>query len=183
MNVLDLIRRHRIIAGLLGAAVLAAAAVPVVAYVVVPALVKRELVEDLPLPAATAAPVATESAAGSATAPAASAAEVETLLQGMLVRINAADYGSGTVRIVRVGGDHYVRFENVDIAGAPDMYVYLSDQTDGKPGSFLDLGKLKATNGSFNHAIPAGSDLGGVRSVVIWCRQFSVTVTYALMAR
>lgn len=183
---MDLIRRHRLLAAVVGAAILAAAAVPVVAYVVVPAFVKRELVEDLPLPTATAAataalaasPTAASSPAGTVAAP-----EIVTLLQGMLVRINAVDYGSGTVKIVQVGGDRYVRFENVDIAGAPDMYVYLSDQGDGKPGTFVDLGKLKATNGSFNHAIPASADLGAVRSVVIWCRQFSVTVTYALMPR
>ncbi len=181
---MTLIRRHRLLAALVGGAILAAAAVPVVAYVVVPAFVKRELVEDLPLPSTTAPALATAAASGTAASPAGTAAaQVETLLQGMLVRISAADYGSGTVRIVRVGGDRYVRFENVDIAGAPDMYVYLSDQADGKPGTFVDLGKLKATNGSFNHAIPASVDLGPVRSVVIWCRQFTVTVTYAVMAR
>jgi hypothetical protein len=38
---------------------------------------------------------------------------------------------------------------DVEIAAAPDMYVYLSDRTDGKLGTYIDLGKLKATNGSF----------------------------------
>src|SRR5207245_8613831 len=56
---------------------------------------------------------------------------------------------SGVVRLVRIGTDLVLRFEDVDIAGAPDMYVYLSDRTDGQPGAFVDLGKLKATNGSF----------------------------------
>ena len=106
-------------------------------------------------------------------------AGVEPVRKGELVRINAADYGTGVVRIVKIGDDRLVRFEDVDIAGAPDMYVYLSDQTDGRPGTFVDLGKLKATNGSFNYAIPTSVDLATVRSVVVWCRQFSVTVTYA----
>ena len=72
-----------------------------------------------------------------------------------------------------------MRFENVEIAGAPDTYVYLSDRSDGKPGTYVDLGKLKATNGSFNYAIAPDVDLAAVRSVVVWCRRFNVTITYA----
>jgi len=139
-----------------------AASIPVVAYVVVPQLVRRTVVEDLPI----ASP-------GGATS--------ETVLRGELVRISAADYGSGIIRIVRTGNDRFVRFEDVDIAGAPDMYVYLSDRDDGKPGVFVDLGKLKATNGSFNYPIPASVDLAAVRSLVIWCRQFNVSITYATL--
>ena len=165
-------RKHRPLATAAAAIVFVAIAAPVTAYVVVPAFAKRAIVEDLPL---------------SPTVPAAnsgariSASDVETLLKGELVRISFADYGSGAVRIVRVGSDRLVRFEGVDIAGAPDMYVYLSDRTDGTPGIFFDLGKLKATNGSFNQLIPASVDLAMVRSVVIWCRQFAVTVTFAVM--
>lgn len=145
----------------LGAVGLAGAvALPLVAFVIVPALVRSTLVEDLP-------PV---------TGP-----PIETVSQGELIRINAADYGSGIVRIVKVGEDHVLRFQGVDIAGAPDMYVYLSDRVDGRPGAFVDLGKLKATSGSFNYPIPASVDLATVRSVVVWCRQFSVTVTYATL--
>ena len=113
--------------------------------------------------------------------PSAASQTPATLVSGELVRISVADYGSGTVRIVTVGDSWVLRFDDVDIAGAPDAYVYLSDRTDGMPGRFTDLGRLKATNGSFNHPIPAGTDLGAVRSVVLWCRQFSVTITYATL--
>ena len=139
-----------------------------------PQFVRSTLVEAPPTASAPA------SATGSAGAPSASPA---TLAKGELVRISVADYGSGTVRILQVGTDRVLRFENVDIAGAPDMYVYLSDRDDGKPGTFVDLGKLKATNGSFNYAVPASVDLAAIRSVVVWCRQFTVTVTYAVLAR
>jgi electron transfer DM13 len=131
-----------------------------VAYVIVPALVRSTLVEELP------------AAAGPAT---------QTLVQGELVRINAVDYGSGSVRIVKIGDDRFVRFENVDIAAAPDMYVYISDRIDGQPGTFVDLGKLRATNGSFNYPIPATVDIASVKSLVVWCRQFSTTVTFAVL--
>lgn len=152
------LRRHPRLS-IVGALLVAGAlSVPLVAFVIVPAFVKSTLVEELPV-----------------------APGIETLAQGDLVRISAADYGTGVVRIVKSGGDRFVRFEGVDIAGAPDTYVYLSERTDGKPGAFIDLGKLKATNGSFNYAIPASVDLASVRSLVIWCRQFSVTITYALL--
>ncbi|MDQ2950978.1 MAG: DM13 domain-containing protein, partial [Chloroflexota bacterium] len=98
-----------------------------------------------------------------------------------LVRISAADYGTGTVRIAQTDTGKVLRFENVDIAGAPDVYVYLSDRSDGQPGAFIDLGRLKATNGSFNYTIPTSADLGVVRSVVLWCRAFNVTITYATL--
>ncbi|HEV8469337.1 MAG TPA: DM13 domain-containing protein [Candidatus Limnocylindria bacterium] len=158
-TVARLIRRHPVLSAL-GALVLAGTvAAPLVAYVIVPALVRSTLVEDLPMARASSV----------------------TVSQGELVRINAADYGSGVVRIVKVGDDRFLRFENVDIAGAPDMYVYLSDLTNGRPGAFVDLGRLKATNGSFNYPIPPAVDLRAVRSVVVWCRQFTVTVTYAVL--
>ena len=147
---------------------LVALAVPFIAFVVVPQLVRSTLVEELPV-----RPVA--SSTGSTEVP------QTTLVSGMLVKISVADYGTGTVRIVKIGDSQVLRFDNVDIAGAPDTYVYLSDRTDGSPGTFTDLGKLKATNGSFNYAIPAGTNVGAVRSVVLWCRQFSVTITYAIL--
>ena len=184
----SVVRAHpRLVA--LGAFLTAVAlAIPVVAYVVVPIFVRSTLVEAPPVPSATAsaAPNATVGA-GSTSAP---AAPVErTLARGDLVRITPVDYGTGVVRIVGFDGasgtgafGRFLRFENVEIAAAPDMYVYLSDRSDGKPGTFVDLGKLKATSGSFNYEIPSAVDLSAVRSVVVWCRQFSVTVTYATLA-
>jgi hypothetical protein len=153
-------RRRRLVVAFAALLLLGAAAVPLVAFVIVPQLVRSTLVEDLP---------------------AASVVAAAPLVAGELVRISAADYGSGTVRIVRAGDARVLRFDNVDIAGAPDVYVYLSDRSDGAPGRYVDLGKLKATNGSFNYVLPAEVDLGRVRSVVLWCRQFSVTITYAVL--
>jgi hypothetical protein len=164
--VVAFVRRHMVLTALGAAALLGAVAAPVVAYVIVPALVRSTLVEELP-----AAPDG-----------ATSSAAVETVRQGELVRINAADYGSGVVRLVKIGQDRVLRFENVEVAGAPDMYVYLSDRTDGQPGAFVDLGKLRATNGSFNYPIPSSVDIASIRSVVVWCRQFSVTVTFAVLS-
>ena len=152
----------------LAALVVLGAAVSVVVFVIVPQLVRSTLVEDLPI------------APGGSPVPGGAATGV-TLVSGELVRISVADYGTGAVRIVRIGETRVLRFDNVDIAGAPDVNVYLSDRSDGQPGTFIDLGRLKATNGSFNYTVPASADLAGVRSVVLWCRQFSVTITYATL--
>jgi hypothetical protein len=164
----SIVARHPWLAAIVALAVAAALAVPVAAYVVVPALVRSTLTESLP--------VASAPPAGSPSTPAAPA---PALAQGELRRLDAAHFGRGKVLIEAVGGTRYLRFENVEIAGAPDVYVYLSDRSDGQPGSFTNLGKLKATNGSFNYTIPADLDLTKVKSVVAWCRAFSVTITFA----
>jgi Electron transfer DM13 len=143
------------------------AAVPIVAFGIVPLFVRSTLNEASPSLPATASPDAADSPS-----PAAGA------VSGSLRRVDPVHYGSG--RVTLSGG--ILRFENVDIAGAPNMFVYLSDRTDGQPGRFTDLGGLRATNGSFNYMLPADLDLTSVRSVVVWCRAFSVTVTYAVLA-
>jgi hypothetical protein len=151
-----------------------AALVPVVAFGIVPLFVKSTLVEPPP-PTATPAPQPSGATSTSTPAPARS-------LSGELRRIDPVHYGSGRVTISGDADSRTLRFEGVDIAGAPNMFVYLSDASDGQPGRFTDLGPLKATNGSFNYVVPASVDLDAVHSVVVWCRAFSVTVTYAPLA-
>src|SRR5437588_8988031 len=141
------------------------AAAPVVAFGVVPIFVRHTVVEPPP-PSATRAVEALPKPS-------------PVVLQGMLRRVDAVHYGSGRVTLTASELGRVLRFEGVDIAGAPNMFVYLSDRSDGQPGHYNDLGPLKATNGSFNYTVPEDLDLSGVRAVVIWCRAFSVTVTYA----
>jgi hypothetical protein len=149
-----------------------AAAIPIMAFGIVPLFV-RSTVEEPPVTATTAG----QAPAPATTAPTPTAAT--TALAGQLRRIDPVHYGSGQVRIAGPAGSKHLRFDKVDIAGAPNMFVYLSDRTDGQPGKFTDLGPLKATNGSFNYTVPADLDLSMVRSVVVWCRAFTVTVTWA----
>jgi electron transfer DM13 len=103
------------------------------------------------------------------------------LLQGELQFVDSVHNGKGPVRIVRVGSQNVLRFENVSITNAPDVHVYLSRETGGKwsEATSLYLGPLKATNGSFNYDIPASADLSLYKSVVVWCRAFAVLVTWA----
>ena len=141
------------------------AAVPVVAFGVVPIFVRHTVVEPPPPSAAPATQALPEPS--------------PVVLQGTLRRVDAVHYGSGRVTLTASASGRVLRFEGVDIAGAPNMYVYLSDRADGQPGQYNDLGPLKATNGSFNYTVTQDLDLSSVRAVVIWCRAFSVTVTYA----
>jgi Electron transfer DM13 len=153
-----------------------AVAVPVVAFGIVPIFVRSTIHEPMPGPVMVASPVVDAGAAPVAV-------PMPTIVAtGMLRRISAVHYGSGQVTVYDLAGSRYLRFENVAIAGAPNMYVYLSDGSDGQPGRFTDLGPLKATDGSFNYPLPDGLDLAAVHSVVVWCRAFSVTVTYAELA-
>ena len=47
---------------------------------------------------------------------------------------------------------------------------------------FVDLGKLRAFQGSQKYPIPAGVDLKKFPSVVIWCAQFDVLISPADLA-
>ena len=39
--------------------------------------------------------------------------------------------------------------------------------------TFVNLGRLKGNVGDQNYEIPAGTDLGGLTTVVIWCDRFN----------
>ena len=168
---------RKLLGGLLILVVLVLAAIPLTAYVIVPQFVRSTVREAAPTVSVAGTPSGAPTPSAGASAPSAST----TLSTGQLQRINTVDFGTGKVSIIQAGGQRFLRFDNVEIAGAPAQRIYLSDQADGRPGSFTDLGPLKATNGSFNYEIPATVDLSRVRSVVSWCTQFKTTVTYAAL--
>jgi hypothetical protein len=86
---------------------------------------------------------------------------------------------TGSATLVRLpDGGHAVQFEALDTSDGPDLYVYLSDKPSTAAESafgtgFTSLGKLKANQGNQVYPVPAGTDLKGVHSVVIWCQRFS----------
>lgn len=112
--------------------------------------------------------------------PAAPAAP-RTLATGRLGYVDALHNGTGSVLLLQTGDAVVLRFEGVAITNAPDVHVYLSRETGGtwSEATSRYLGPLKATNGSFNYAVPTDLDVSSYRSVVVWCRQFSVLVTWA----
>jgi len=143
-------------------------------YLGSPLFIRTTLYEAVP----TQAPVQTSSSAPAAFAP---AAEPITLASGGLGRVDALHNGVGSVSLVRTGDGTILRFERVAITNAPDVHVYLSRATGGRwtEATSVYLGPLKATDGSFNYAVPPDADLASIKSVVVWRRQFSVLVTWA----
>ncbi len=159
-------------------------------YLGSPLFIRTTVHEDLPIATAAAAPtpVGPMVSAGAAATPgftllsgAATAVAPVILAEGQLQFVDNLHNGKGPVRIVRIGAQRLLRFEEVAITNAPDVHVYLSRETGGKwsEATSLYLGALKATNGSFNYDIPANTDLSLYKSVVVWCRAFSVLVTWA----
>lgn len=158
-----------------------------------PLFIRTTLVEELPgVPAATAAAPApptgttTEATAGARPPTAAPAAAGPAIVsEGRLGFVDPLHHGEGPARVLQIGAQRVLRFEGVAITNAPDVHVYLSREMGGKwsEATSLYLGPLKATNGSFSYDIPASADLAAYRSVVVWCRAFSVLVTWADLLR
>jgi hypothetical protein len=165
----------------LGGALVALAALSIIGwYLGSPLFVRTFTNEALPTGAPPLATTATGQPSGATTAPTA-AAGPRVLAMGELGYVDAIHNGKGSVRLVAVGGQRFVRFEDVAITNAPDIHVYLSRETGGKwsEATSLYLGPLKATNGSFNYDVPATAEVASYKSVVVWCRAFSVLITWA----
>lgn len=79
---------------------------------------------------------------------------------------------SGVVSVLKMGETYTLRYENFKTINGPDLRVYLS--TDLKATEFIDLGKLKATEGNVNYTIPPGTDLARYRYALVWCEDFGV---------
>jgi Electron transfer DM13 len=72
-----------------------------------------------------------------------------------------------------------VRFDRFSTSNGPALKVYLSAAPATGPGDafddrYVDLGDLKGNIGEQNYAIPRDVDLARYRSVVVWCKRFSV---------
>lgn len=95
--------------------------------------------------------------------------------------IDAEHATAGTARVLELAdGARFVRLEGLATSDGPDLHVWVTDQPSGgewgsyDDGRYVALGELKATHGDHNYEVPAGADLSGMRSVVIWCDRFNV---------
>ena len=83
-------------------------------------------------------------------------------------------FGRGTATLREVEpGRWVVRLDDFAVRNGPDLYVVLSPDPAGYTNRSIEVGRLKATDGSFNMRVADGTDVSGVRSVLIWCKQFS----------
>jgi hypothetical protein len=92
-----------------------------------------------------------------------------------------AHHGRGAAGIYRLtDGSLLLRFEDFEVLNGPDLHVWLVpiDPVPNTVGieidGYLDLGELKGNVGNQNYPLPAGLDLAGFRSVVVWCQPFRV---------
>jgi hypothetical protein len=96
-----------------------------------------------------------------------------------------ADEGSaeGTATVIAKGdGDGRVlTLTDFAVHNGPDLRVYLVTG-DGKDTSdHIDLGGLKGNKGNQQYDLPGDADIGKHRTVVIWCRAFSVAFARATL--
>jgi hypothetical protein len=96
---------------------------------------------------------------------------------------------SGSAALLQLpDGTRLLRLENLASSDGPDVKIWLSDlQASGdrfkyRSGRYVDLGPIKATHGNHNYAVPAGVELGGIRTVVLWCDRFSVAFGSAALS-
>jgi hypothetical protein len=131
--------------------------------------VNKRVNEALPVSTAAAAEGQTSAEAGAPTA----------LVSGRFHSVAHETKGSATVHRLP-DGRRVLRLTEFVTSNGPDVRVYLvavpdaSDNETVKKAGFVELGKLKGTEGDQNYDVPADLDLGKYRAATIWCRRFSV---------
>ncbi|MDQ1686722.1 MAG: hypothetical protein QOC82_3459 [Frankiaceae bacterium] len=93
-----------------------------------------------------------------------------------------ADEGSasGTATLVkRAAGDRVLTLTHFAVNNGPDLRVYLVPGDGKDTGKHIDLGGLKGNKGNQKYDVAAGADTARYRTVVIWCRAFSVAFARA----
>lgn len=105
------------------------------------------------------------------------------LLSGQFRSIAHETHGTATVH--EVGDRRVLRLTEFMTSNGPDVRVFLVAANDApdndavKQAGYVELGRLKGTEGDQNYDIPADLDLGKYRAVTIWCNRFSVNFATA----
>ena len=113
------------------------------------------------------------------------AEQTPVLAEGKFIHANPDDpihYGMGQVTVRQ--GSVFLG-EDFQVGPGPKFHVYLVPKASVRQSAdvagtmFVDLGRLRAFEGSQKYAIPAGVDIRDFASVVIWCEQFQVLISPA----
>jgi len=132
--------------------------------------VKTTVNEELP-------GMAMDSASSDGNAPA-------TLLSGTFHSVAHETEGSATL-LALPDGKRILRLTNFRTSNGPDVRVYLvaaEDAADNETvtrAGFIELGKLKGTEGDQNYEVPENVDLDTYRAATIWCARFGVNFATA----
>lgn len=101
------------------------------------------------------------------------------LLSGTFRGIAHETEGSATILSLD-GGKRILRLTNFHTSNGPDVRVYLVAANDAPDNDtvtqagFVELGKLKGTEGDQNYEIPNDVDINKYRAATIWCARFGV---------
>jgi hypothetical protein len=163
--------RARPLLSVVGFVAVLAVVLPAGNYLLSPLWTRSALNEASPLPVAAATSASSTAAPGAAPG---SASAPRLVARGMFAGVDDFHFGRGDALLIEVAAQrHTLRFENFSVRNGPDLFVYLSDDPKGYGGNVLKLGRLRATDGAFNYEVPAGTDISGYRSAIVWCDQFS----------
>ena len=109
----------------------------------------------------------------------------QVVAEGTFIHADPNDpihWGKGQVSVRR---NSVFLHDNFEVGPGPKFHVYLVPKANIRTSSdldnqmFVDLGRLRAFQGSQRYEIPAGVKLADFKSVVIWCEQFSVLISPA----
>lgn len=92
---------------------------------------------------------------------------------------------SGRALLIQGGGQKFIRLEDFLTENGPDLHLYLLQNPTGSPQGkdFVNLGKLRSTQGNVNYEIPAEVELSSIQSVSVWCKAFSVNFGFAQLSQ
>jgi hypothetical protein len=122
-----------------------------------PLFIRTELVEETPV----AAVASTEGSPA-------------TLKKGVWSGADDFHFGSGDASLVETDDGLVLSLDDFSVQNGPDLFVYVSSDPDGWNEEAVNLGALKATDGSFSYEIPEGIDANDIASAVVWCKAFGV---------
>ena len=113
----------------------------------------RLLAATLPTRAPRASPVGHRQRIRPDAAPAERRRYAQSIRSGTFAGADDFHFGSGNGAscIETAPGTWIVRFEDFSVRNGPDLFVYLSPDPDGYADGAVELGTLKATDGSFNY--------------------------------
>jgi hypothetical protein len=100
-------------------------------------------------------------------------------------QFHVADEGSakGTATLIRkAAGGRVLTLTDFEVANGPDLRVYLVPGDGKDTGHHIDLGGLKGNIGNQQYDVPRDADTAKYRTVVIWCRSFSVAFARATLS-
>jgi hypothetical protein len=141
--------------------------------------VNEKVLTGVPISAAAAEPAADAATGTKKPAPAAAPKTNVALAKGPF---QVADEGSasGTATLIRkAAGGRVLTLTQFAVNNGPDLRVYLVPGDGQDAGNHIDLGGLKGNKGNQQYDVPGSADTAKYKTVVIWCRAFSVAFARA----